>query len=125
MEIFKKYLITILTLLGLSFLFWLVFYRLEVELDIISNSIFFVNIIAFVIGLMLQTGSTRVFIGFNYSFKTLFKYKETKEKFDNFKEYYDDQAPTHKKNVMHILYVSGCLIFISILLSVIYMQTNF
>lgn len=117
-----KYVVTTAILLILSFLMWLLTYKLEIALDSISNSIFFVNICALLIGVMLQTGSTRLFIGFNYGFKTLFKYKEMKEKYETFKDYYDETADDHKKNVLHIIYVSGALVFVSIILSAIYLS---
>lgn len=122
-ELLIKYFITLFVLIVVSFIFFLVFYQFNFRLSYISNSLFFINISVFVVSLIMQTGATRTFIPMSYTFKTWFKYKDTKEKYDNFDEYYKDNEKNHKKDVKHIMLASITLILIAIILAIIYTKS--
>lgn len=107
----------IMVLLSLL-VFWTV-YDFDIRLDYISNSLFIVNMISFVIALVMQTGATRIYIGFTYSFKTLMKPKQTSEEYPSMQDYYDERAPKHKKNVSYLLFVNILLLIVSYILSII------
>ncbi len=80
------------------------------RLDYISNSIFVIAISVLCVSVIMFTGATRVFLGFSYTSKMWLNSKKTKEEYGNFKEYYDEKSPSHKKDTLDIIVI--CLIYI-------------
>ncbi|MFA6801372.1 MAG: DUF3899 domain-containing protein [Acholeplasmataceae bacterium] len=114
-------LLTAVIMFVLSILVLWSLYGFEMRLDYISNSIFIVNSISFAVALVMQTGATRLYIGFNYTLKTFFQYKQMKQDYKSMQDYYDEKAPGHKKNVSFVLVVTVLYLVVALILSEIYM----
>lgn len=114
-----RVLISLVSMVVLSVLVFWTIYDFEVRFDYMSNSLFIVNMISFVIALVMQTGATRIYIGFTYSFKSLMKPKQTSEEYPSMQDYYDERAPKHKKNVSYLLFVNVFLLIVAYVLSIL------
>lgn len=119
-EIIFKYGLRLIILNLLSVLSWWLFYKFSLKLDEISNSIFIVNISVFFITLIMHLGATRLLIPLNYTAKSMFRYKALKEKYDDYNQYYEENAPTHKKAMLHWIIPSIIMIIVALILAVLY-----
>ena len=117
-------LIRFFILFAASVVIWGFVYRFEFKVDIISNSIFIVNVIVFLIALIIHLGATRIFISLGYTTKYIFNYKKTKNKYDGYLDYYQEVAPTHKKDMTYWLLSSALWLLIAIILASVYLQTK-
>ncbi len=109
--------------LVVSFLFLIVVYGFEFRLDYISNSLFVVNVVSLVVSIVLQTGATRLYIGFNYSLKSLINPSKTREEYPSMQDYYDEKAPGHKKNVYYLIVVNAIFVIAALIISELYLQS--
>lgn len=106
-----KSLIAVVSLLALSVLFLGIVYDFKFTLANVSNSLFVVNIISFVVSFMIHTGALRLTLGVSYTTKTIFKRDEMRDKYDGFKEYYEEKAPNQARNLKYLLIIN--LVFIA------------
>jgi hypothetical protein len=123
----RKYIINVFITFGIMFIlsfivFWVV-YGLEMRLDYLSNSLFIVNMISLVVSIVMQTGATRLYIGFNYSLKSLLKPVQTKKDYPSMQDYYDEVAPRHKKDVSYVMVANGIFLVAALILSRLYLMS--
>ncbi|MDR2822738.1 MAG: DUF3899 domain-containing protein [Acholeplasmatales bacterium] len=121
-KIIFKYLLTFLVILLITVGFWGLVYSFDTRLDYISNSIFVVNGITFVVSLILFSGATRFMIGVGYAFKRFFFTKKTIEEYPYFKEYYDEKKDGYVKNTGFLLIISGFYLLVALLLAILFIN---
>ncbi len=115
----KKYFLSLMILFMISLLIFGLVFKFELTLKNVSDSIFIVNIITFVIALIFQTGATRSLMSMNYTLKTWFKRKDTKEKYESFQDYYNQHQKSHVKDMLHIIGASITFIIIAAIIGAI------
>lgn len=118
----KKIIYSILAYIIPLVLFHLIFYRFELKLEYISNSLFYIGIFSFIFGLVSITNAQNVFIGFRYYMSQLFKRNKLEEKL-SYSEYKEDKYnSTYTYKTVVLLVVGIVLIISSLIISQISMK---
>ncbi|MDR0831327.1 MAG: hypothetical protein LBM99_00330 [Bacillales bacterium] len=121
MKTFIKYLFCVLFLLFFSLLLWLFVYERELDYLTISDSLFVPSVIVFFMGLVLTTGSLRITLAFRYTFLVFFNRKNTKEKYQTFKDYYDDKKNNDYKKTIFMIYTSLVFLLVALIFAILAM----
>ena len=105
-------------ILIVSLLLHLVQYGTRFNLENISNALFVVTMIVFLMSLILQSGAFQVFSGFGYSTRALWS-REFRMRYPNFSDYRaekDENAQVKPIGYLEMLIASGLLLVIAIIL---------
>ncbi|MDR2867431.1 MAG: DUF3899 domain-containing protein [Acholeplasmatales bacterium] len=117
---FIKGLIAFFTLFVISFLIFWLYYKLDWQLDTVSNSLFIPNILVFIFSLGINLGSGLVFSPFTYTIKLFLQRKKTKEEFASYHDYLERQKQKHVSS-WFLTIVSAIFNIVALILALLYM----
>lgn len=120
---FKILIATLIDLL-LSFITLLIFFGFNFNVRTISDSLFIVNSVAFVISLIIHTGAMRLMHAVTYTAKTLVNYKKIREEYETFGDYYNERTEKKPRNLVYLLIITAIFIGVAFILSRVYIDEN-
>lgn len=103
-------------ILLVSLLLHLALYQTVFTLERVSNVLFVVSIIAFLMALIMKTGAFQVFLGFGYSFRVLWG-RDFRNQYPNYSDYRDERnVKTTGAQALGLLLVSSVFLIVAIVM---------
>lgn len=117
-----RLLVTLIVLVGLSYILHLLVYGVHYSLENASNALFVVGIITFLPAFIMHTGSFEVFDGMRYAFQSLFV-RNFKKTYGSFTEYKKDHNSLLKTTFfMELMITSAIVLLVGVYLAYLVMR---
>ena len=120
-KLILKITIACIFMIGFMVLVWWAAYKLKFAYTEISNCIFMVSGIVFVISLAINVGAGAIFTPFGYMIRRVFARKKLKEEFASYHEY-QEAKKANKIRVWYLTIIALVFLVVALILALIAMK---